>query len=60
MSASETNVEKQVKRHKGPLTGFVAVIAWAAVLLAGFLLWTAYQSGNPTAESPAEVISDEG
>ena len=60
MSASETNVEKSAKRHKGPLVGFVAVLAWAGVLLAGFLLWTAYQSGNPAAESPAEVISDDG
>ncbi len=58
MSASETNTEKQVKRHRGPLVGIAFAILWAAVLFVGYLIWTAYQADNPTAESPAEVISE--
>lgn len=59
MSASETNIDKQVKRHRGPLYGIAAVLAFAGILFAGFLIWTAYQGDNPTAESPAGVVADE-
>ncbi|WP_322892387.1 MULTISPECIES: hypothetical protein [unclassified Yoonia] len=33
MSHSENNVDRQVKRHKGPLYGMIAVVVFAAVLL---------------------------
>ncbi len=58
MSASSTNIEKQKKRHRGPLIGIAFVLIWAAVLFAGFMIWTAYQADNPTAESPAAYFSD--
>ena len=58
MSASNTNVEVQKRRHKGPILGISIVLVWAAVLFGGFLVWTVYQPANPTAESPAEVLSD--
>lgn len=58
MSASNTNIEKQVRRHRGPLFGIAAVLAFAAILFAGFMVWTAYQSDNPEAESPAAVVSE--
>ena len=35
MSHSENNVDRQVKRHKGPLIGFVVI----AVFVAGLLVW---------------------
>ena len=58
MSASNTNIEKQAKRHRGPLFGIAIAVIWAAVLFAGFMIWTAYQGDNPNAQSPAQVISE--
>ena len=58
MSASNTNIEKQAKRHLGPLFGIAMAVIWAAVLFAGFMIWTAYQGDNPNAQSPAQAISD--
>lgn len=58
MSASNTNIEKQKTRHRGPLFGMVVVVVWAGILLAGFLIWTAYQADNPTAESPAAYLGE--
>jgi len=58
MSASNTNLEKQKKRHRGPLFGIALALAWAAALFAGFMIWTAYQAANPTAESPAAYVSE--
>jgi hypothetical protein len=58
MSASETNIDKQAKRHRGPLIGMIIALVWAGALFIGFLLWTAYQGDNPTAQSPANYISE--
>jgi len=58
MSANDTDVETQVKRHRGPLFGFAGVLLFAGALLAGLMIWTFYQSENPAAESPAEVLSN--
>jgi len=58
MSASNTNIEKQAKRHRGPLIGIAFALAWAAVLFVGFMIWTAYQADNPTAQSPAAYVSE--
>lgn len=58
MSAPDTNTEKEARRHRVPLWGFAGVLTWALVLLAGLLIWTAYQSGNPTATSPAEIVTE--
>ncbi len=40
MSAPNTNVEKQQKRHAGPLVGIVAGVAFVAVILLGFVFFT--------------------
>jgi hypothetical protein len=37
MSHSENNMNRQVKRHKGPLLGFIAIIVFVAVLLVWWL-----------------------
>jgi hypothetical protein len=58
MSSNDINVETEVKRHRGPLVGISIALLFAAALFAGLVIWTAYQSDNPTAESPAEVVSD--
>lgn len=48
MSAPNTDVEKQEKRHRTPLgLGIGATIAWAAVLLLGLLLFIAFQGNDP-------------
>jgi hypothetical protein len=47
MSASNTDVEKQVKRHKGPLIGIALVVAFALILLAFFAARTVDQGGVP-------------
>ena len=58
MSSSDTDLERQKKRHKGPLAGIAVAVIFACVLLGGFLLWTSYQAGHPAAESPAEVVAE--
>lgn len=47
MSHTENNVDRQVKRHKGPLFGMIAVVAFAAVLLFWWL-------GSEVEEAPGE------
>lgn len=39
MSAPDTNVDRQKRRHKIPLLGMGGVIAFAFVLLAGLVVW---------------------
>ena len=58
MSASNTNLEKQTKRHRGPLFGIAAALIFAGVLFVGFAVWTSYQSDNASAESPATYITE--
>lgn len=33
MSPSEKDLDRQVKRHKGPLLGFVAILVFVAIIL---------------------------
>lgn len=60
MSAPHTDVEKQEKRHKGPLAG-MAVVAVFGVLLILLLVFLGFGQGNePEAESTVEAVgSDE-
>lgn len=37
MSHSENDMDRQVKRHKGPLIGFIAIGAFVAVILVWWL-----------------------
>lgn len=39
MSAPNTNIEKQERRHRGPLTGMWIAVAFAVVLFIGWLVW---------------------
>lgn len=54
MSAPNTNVEKQKRRHKAPLVGMRAILIYAAILLIGLVTWTTYQGGTP--EGAAQQI----
>ncbi len=47
MSAPETNIEKQAKKHKGPLAGMAGVLVFVGVLLAAFVIWTVYNGDTP-------------
>ena len=48
MSAPDTNVETQAKRHRGPLVGIIGVLAIVALLFVAFLAWTADPVGEET------------
>ena len=47
MSAPETNIEKQARRHLGALGGIAAVGVFALVLLTGFYVLTAFDGQDP-------------
>ncbi len=61
MSPPDTDIEKQAKRHRGPIVGitaglvFVAIVAIAAAIWAGFPLGEqAAPDGEPTETVPAD------
>ena len=58
MSAPNTNVEKQEENHKGPLVGMRMVLVYAAILLAAFLAWTAYNGDGAEVEGEAGVSAN--
>lgn len=39
MSAPQTNIDRQKKRHRGPLLGIGAVVTFALALLLGLSVW---------------------
>ncbi|MFZ5964613.1 hypothetical protein ACOXXX_16830 [Thalassococcus sp. BH17M4-6] len=53
MSAPDTNVKTQEKKHKPSLLGIKGVLVFAGVLLIGFLVWTFAQSDEDTPTSDA-------
>lgn len=56
MSAPRTNIEKQEKRHWGPLSGMALAVIFACALLLSLGAWVFYEGNNPgeEAETPAE------
>lgn len=55
MSAPNTDVEKQEKRHKPALIGMGAAVAWSVVLLIGLITWVVWQGNEPEG---AEAVVD--
>ena len=47
MSAPETNIDKQTRRHRGPLRGMLAVVLFALVMLAILAFWAFGRGGTP-------------
>lgn len=47
MSAPTTDLEKQEKRHRGPLTGIIAVVVFALALLLLLVAYVVYQGDSP-------------
>jgi hypothetical protein len=60
MSAPDTNLDKQKKRHWGPLVGMGAGIALAAVLIVAFLVFMADGPGEGEADRVASPDVTEG
>ena len=47
MSAPDSDLERQAKRHRGPLRGMFAVVLFALVLLAILAIWVVMRGGTP-------------
>jgi hypothetical protein len=47
MSAPNTNIDKQARRHRGPLKGMFAVVLFALLLLVGLLFYVFGGGSNP-------------
>lgn len=58
MSAPNTNLNKQAKRHKGPLLGMIAAVVLAVVLLVWFLSHTFSDTATTTSDPAQEQIQD--
>ena len=56
MSAPDTNIEQQARRHRGPLTG-IALALSVAVL--GFLIWLAMVAAGGNAPGDSSVVGEE-
>lgn len=50
MSAPQTNIDRQKKRHRGPLLGIVAAVIFALALVLGLGGWTAPEDTSPTTQ----------
>lgn len=57
MSAPKTDLDKQEKRHRGPLGGMAFVVALALSLLLGLTVWLSMKANMPDG---AEVAPDNG
>lgn len=55
MSASKTNLEKQKRRHVGPLVGITLALLVAAGLIFGYLAYT----GDTDETPPPQAQTDE-
>jgi hypothetical protein len=60
MSAPDTNVETQEKRHKGPLSGMLFAVLIAGLLFLGLILWLAWNGNDPGDEAAAPSTADTG
>ncbi|MCP1166971.1 hypothetical protein [Limimaricola litoreus] len=56
MSAPHTDVEKQEKRHKGPLAGMAIVAVFGVLLILLLVFWGFGQGNEPEAESTVEAV----
>lgn len=52
MSAPQTNIEKQQRRHWGPLAGIALGILVVAVLFIGWMVWVTANGQEPREATP--------
>lgn len=63
MSAPSTNTDKQAKRHRPVIWGFIALAVFVSILLFAYLANLAAQGNEPgesTQEVPAAAAPSEG
>ena len=60
MSAPQTNIEKQEKRHAGPLIGITAGIVLAVVLLLAFIFFNTGPVDEGNADAVESTVVPEG
>lgn len=56
MSAPDTNLEKQKRRHKVPLLGMKGIIVFAALMLIGLVFYTVLQTEDTNTESVIDAV----
>lgn len=54
MSHTDNNVQRQKRRHRGPLIGMAVVVIFALVLLVWWLGYEAYEADGPQG-APAQI-----
>jgi hypothetical protein len=47
MSSPEPELQKQKRRHRGPLIGMAVVLAFVAILFFGWSFWSAQEATPP-------------
>ncbi|MBY6046849.1 hypothetical protein KUV47_08440 [Vannielia litorea] len=61
MSAPETNIDKQTKRHSAPLMGIALAVGAGILAIAAWLTWSADEGNTPRDATPeGGVIAPEG
>jgi hypothetical protein len=64
MSAPDTNIEKQKKRHAGPLIGITAGLVFACIIGIAVLMMTSPEQGEgeadivPSPDADAVVVTE--
>jgi hypothetical protein len=58
MSAPDTNIETQTKRHKASLIGIGIALFWAVLAIGAFIVWDGVPSDEQAAAT-LEVDADE-
>lgn len=56
MSAPDTNIDKQKKRHAGPIIGITAGLVFVALCLVAYLVYTS--SPSTEGDDPAPAVGE--
>ncbi len=60
MTDPHTKIEKQVRRHIGPLVGMAVVVVFAVGLIVYWMFEEVGNASNPRGDAPAEQPGDVG
>lgn len=60
MSAPQTNIEKQKRRHRGPLIGMALAVVFGVGLILYWLLDEAAEGQSPLDAEPAVTVPQTG
>lgn len=61
MSPPDTDIDKQAKRHRGPLVGITAGLIFVAIVAIGAFIWNGLPLGEQAAPDgePTEVVPED-